>query len=122
MYSDNEQNKILPNQQANLELARERAEGAHQILIRFKEMGLSEHYDEDLAKLCTDLADLWSIQNLHNELLLGFLENKSNDWQFAAEFLTDIKSHIDHMAWHIGNVNIPIERIALQCYDASNSS
>jgi len=105
----------------NLELARERAAVAHQILIKFKEIGLSEDHDEDLARLCTDLADLWSSQNSYNQLLMEFLENETRDWKFIAEHLTDIKSHIDHISWHIRSVKDPIERMAVECYEASKN-
>ena len=62
----------------NLGLARDRSAIAHQILVKFKEMGFSEENDEDLAKLCTDLADLWGAQKSFNEVLLDLIENKSH--------------------------------------------
>ena len=37
----------------NLAQARQKSSMAHQILVKFKEQGLEENYDEDLAKLCT---------------------------------------------------------------------
>ena len=107
---------------SDLELARERASVAHRILVKFKEMGLSEDKDEDLARICTDLADLWSAQISYKKLLLNLLENEDNDWELAAQCLTDIKSHVDHMSWHIGSVKDPLERLAVECYESGEIS
>ena len=100
----------------NLGLARDRSAIAHQILVKFKEMGFSEENDEDLAKLCTDLADLWGAQKSYNEVLLDLIENKSHDWKLIAQRLTDIKSQVDHMSWHIASVKDPLEKIAIESY------
>lgn len=101
----------------NLGLARDRSAIAHQILVKFKEMGFSEENDEDLAKLCTDLADLWGAQKSFNEVLLDLIENKSHDWELIAQRLTDIKSQVDHMSWHIASVKDPLEKIAIESYE-----
>ena len=101
----------------NLGLARDRSTIAHQILVKFKEMGFSEENDEDLAKLCTDLADLWGAQKSFNEVLLDLIENKSHDWKLIAQRLTDIKSQVDHMSWHITSVKDPLEKIAIESYE-----
>ena len=103
----------------NLGLARDRSAIAHQILVKFKEMRFSEENDEDLAKLCTDLADLWGAQKSYNEVLLDLIENKSQDWKLMAQRLTDIKSQVDHMSWHIASVNDPLEKIAIESYELS---
>ena len=101
----------------NLGLARDRSAIAHQILVKFKEMGFSEENDEDLAKLCTDLADLWGAQKSYNEVLLDLIENKPLDWKLMAQRLTDIKSQVDHMSWHIASVKDPLEKIAIESYE-----
>ena len=101
----------------NFGLARDRSAIAHQILVKFKEMGFSEENDEDLAKLCTDLADLWGAQKSFNEVLLDLIENKSHDWKLIAQRLTDIKSQVDHMSWHIASVKDPLEKIAIEFYE-----
>lgn len=101
----------------NLGLARDRSTIAHQILVKFKEMGFPEENDEDLAKLCTDLADLWGAQKSYNEVLLDLIENKSHDWKLIAQRLTDIKSQVDHMSWHIASVKDPLEKIAIESYE-----
>ena len=101
----------------NLGLARDRSAIAHQILVKFKEMGFSEENDEDLAKLCTDLADLWGAQKSYNEVLLDLIENKPLDWKLMAQRLTDIKSQVDHMSWHIASVKNPLEKIAIESYE-----
>ena len=101
----------------NLGLARDRSAIAHQILVKFKEMGFSEENDEDLAKLCTDLADLWGAQKSYNEVLLDLIENKPLDWKLIAQRLTDIKSQVDHMSWHIASVKDPLEKIAIESYE-----
>ena len=101
----------------NLGLARDRSAIAHQILVKFKEMGFSEENDEDLAKLCTDLADLWGAQRSYNEVLLDLIENKPLDWKLMAQRLTDIKSQVDHMSWHIASVKDPLEKIAIESYE-----
>ena len=54
---------------ANLAQARQNAEMAHRILIKFKEMDLPESLDEELSKLCTDLGDMWSTQLMFTEKL-----------------------------------------------------
>ena len=43
----------------NLEQARRRSGLAHRILVKLKTIGSEEQHDDELAKLCTDVADLW---------------------------------------------------------------
>ena len=100
---------------ANLAQARQNAEMAHRILIKFKEMDLPESLDEELSKLCTDLGDMWSTQLMFIEKL-GKLIEFDTDWNLIGDYLTDIKAHIDHISWHAQSVEDPIMKIAEFAY------
>jgi len=109
----------------NLAQARQKSAMAHQILVKFKEQGLEEAYDEDLAKLCTDLGDLWSAQLLFTERLGDFLDieiSRDDTWNKFGDCLADICSELEHMAWHIQSVQGPIERIAQHSYDSDDQN
>lgn len=104
---------------ANLAQARQNAEMAHRILVKFKEMDLPESLDEELSKLCTDLGDMWSTQLLFTEKLDELLKSET-DWNMIGDHLTDLKAHIDHMSWHAESVENPIIKIAEFAYGKDN--
>ena len=109
----------------NLAQARQKSSMAHQILVKFKEQGLEENYDEDLAKLCTDLGDLWSSQLVFTERLGDFLDieiAQDDTWNKFGDCLADLCSELEHMAWHIQSVKDPIERIAQRSYSADDQN
>ena len=109
----------------NLAQARQKSSMAHQILVKLKEQGLEENYDEDLAKLCTDLGDLWSSQLVFTERLGDFLDieiAQDDTWNKFGDCLADLCSELEHMAWHIQSVKDPIERIAQRSYSADDQN
>ena len=95
----------------NLAQARQKSSVAHQILVKLKEQGLEENYDDDLAKLCTDLGDLWGAQLSFTERLGDFLDTETaidDSWRKFGDSLADICSELEHMAWHIQSVKDPL--------------
>ncbi len=92
---------------------------AHGVVIKFKEMGLPEELDPELASLSTDLGDLWGAQHSLTAQLESFLKppaEPSKDWRSAGDHLADLKSSIEHMAWHVSSVRRPLNRIANFAY------
>ena len=99
----------------NLQQARRKSGMAHQILIKFKETGISEELDDDLAQLCTDLGDLWSAQLSFTEKLKAFLDH-SNDWGRISENLADLRAEVDHIRWHSTAIQNPLDIIGQYAY------
>jgi hypothetical protein len=85
------------------------------VVIRFKEMGLPESLDAELASLCTDLGDLWSASEALSETLQAMVEARDG-WDAVGDSLVDIRSSIDHMAWHISSVRRPLTKITQFAY------
>ena len=88
---------------------------AHGVVIKLKEMGLPEALDEDLARLSTDLGDLWGAQ----KALVGRLEDflrSPHDWETAGDYLVDLRAAIDHIGWHLKSVRRPMNRITRYAY------
>ena len=95
--------------------AREAALLAHGVVIKFKEMGLPEELDPELASLSTDLGDLWSAQHSLTAQMESFLK-PTEDWRSVGDHLADMKSSIEHMAWHVSSIRRPLNRIANFAY------
>ena len=89
---------------------------AHSVVIKLKEMGLPDHLDDDLARLSTDLGDLWNAQKQLASRLKDLLQS-GDDWEATADNLVDLKAVLDHMGWHLSSVQRPITRIARFAYD-----
>jgi len=88
---------------------------AHSVVIKFKELGLPEHLDEELSKLSTDIGDLWAAQKMlasHFETLLTL----SNNWKSVGESLVDIRAEVDHISWHVKSVRRPLTKITRFAY------
>ena len=100
---------------ANLQQARRKSGMAHQILVKFKETGISEELDDDLAQLCTDLGDLWSAQLSFTEKLNAFLDHP-NDWSKISENLADIRAEVDHIRWHSTSIESSLDTIGQYAY------
>ena len=81
-------------------------------------MGLPDEYDDELAAVCTDLGDLWSAEKLLNKQLEALLDD-SADWANVGDVLVDLKSTINHIAWHIRSAVGPIEKLAMFAYGKS---
>ena len=99
--------------------ARQAALLAHGVVIKFKEMGLPEELDPELASLSTDLGDLWSAQHSLTAQLESFLKpppKPLKDWRSVGDHLADLKSSIEHMAWHVSSIRRPLNRIATFAY------
>ena len=104
--------------QPGLSKPRQVAELAHNILVKFKEMELPDHLDDQLAILCTDLSDFWSAsKDLENKLLI--LLNEEHEWGSIGETLVDIRSIIDHLDRHVKSVKKPINIITNFSYSES---
>ena len=88
---------------------------AHSVLVKLKEMGLPEDLDEELASLSTDLGDLWSAERALVDCLDSFLKS-SDDWESVGDSLVDVRSSVDHIAWHITSVRRPLNRITQFAY------
>ena len=99
----------------DLDRARQAALLAHGVVIKFKEMGLPEELDPELASLSTDLGDLWSAQHSLTAQLESFLK-RAEDWRSVGDHLADMKSSIEHMAWHVSSIRRPLNRIANFAY------
>jgi hypothetical protein len=104
-----------------LDRARQTANVAHGVVIRFKEMGLPESLDAELASLCTDLGDLWSAGEALSESLQAMVEAPA-DWEALGDSLVDIRTGIDHMSWHLKSVKRPLTRITHHAYRQASTS
>ena len=96
--------------EADLGLARHTAVVSHSVVIKFQEMGLPEGLTAELASLSSDLGDLWSAQKALTERLEALVKSP-HDWEVAGNHLVDLRSSIDHMAWHISSVRRPLTKI-----------
>ena len=101
--------------EADLNEARRTAGIAHAMVIRFKEMGLPEEMDGDLAALCTDLGDIWSAERRLAEGIRD-LAGSGRDWESAADSLVDLKADLEHISWHLKSVRRPLNRIVNFAY------
>lgn len=99
----------------DLEQARQTSDVGHNVLIKFKEMGLPQVFDRELASLSTDLGDLWSTQKTLAAHLEGLLK-ASNDWEAVGDYLVDLRASIDHITWHLNSVRRPLKRITQFAY------
>lgn len=103
--------------EADLNHARREAVMAHNVVIRLKMMGLPAELEGDLAQMGTDLGDLWGAQKEFADSLHDMMKN-SRDWDAVGDSLVDMRSHIDHIAWHIESVREPLTRIAEYAYSS----
>ena len=101
--------------------ARQTALMAHAILIKFKEMGLPDEYDDELSAVCTDLGDLWGAQKVLNSQLESLLDGPA-EWADVGDALVDLRSTISHLAWHTDSVVEPIEKLSVYAYDNAAKS
>ena len=101
--------------------ARQTALMAHAVLTKFKEMGLPDEYDNELAAVCTDLGDLWGAQKVLNAQLEGLLDGPA-EWADVGDALVDLRSTISHLAWHTDSVVKPIEKLSRFAYDNAETA
>ncbi len=80
-----------------------------------KEMGLPEELDPELARMSTDLGDLWSAHQSLAEQLESFLK-PPDEWRSVGDDLADLKASIEHMAWHVRSARRPLNRVANFAY------
>lgn len=99
----------------DLQQARRMSVMAHTVLVRFKEMGLPQEMDDELASLCTDLGDIWSAQKEFTDHLNDMIKN-AKDWDSLGDHLVDLRSSIDHMAWHLKSIRRPLTSITRYAY------
>jgi hypothetical protein len=105
----------------NLEQARRNSGLAHRILVKLKTIDLEDQYDDQLAKLCTDIADLWGAQLVFGEILNRFLE-ESDQWDSTGDDFVDMLSNVQHMSWHIDSIKEPLQTFAEYSYSRSEST
>ncbi|MCH8206056.1 MAG: hypothetical protein IH956_03530 [Chloroflexi bacterium] len=103
------------NLEPDLEQARHTANVAHNVVVKFKEMGLPPDLDPELAALCTDLGDLWGAERRLSADLEGLVKSP-HDWEAAGDSLLDLKASLDHIAWHLKSVRRPLNRIVRFAY------
>ena len=99
--------------------ARMTAVMAHNVVIKLKEMGLPDQLDDDLARLSTDLGDLWNAERQLVSRVESFLKS-GDDWEATADSLVDLKAMLDHMGWHLSSAQRPITRIARFAYQQAD--
>ena len=104
-----------PELQADTDGARQTALKAHAVIVKLKEMGLPDELDADLARLSTDLGDIWHAETVLAEQLRSILES-SQDWEGMGDRLIDVKATLDHVAWHVKSARRPVSRIARYAY------
>jgi hypothetical protein len=97
----------------DLSQARQTALMAHAFVIRLKEMGLPEKYDEALG---TDLGDIWAAQKVLSARL-DYLVDHADDWESIADCLVDLRATIDHISRHVETAREPIRRLAEYAYE-----
>ena len=119
MTSDQSLDRHL-DQSPALEQARRASVVAHSIVIKLKEMGLPDEMDEDLSQFCTDLGDLWSAQMTLATQVETFLK-KPHDAEKAGDDLVDLRSTIEHMAWHMKTISQPMDNITSWVYEQSEA-
>lgn len=107
----NEEDEFAPN----LGSARITAHMAHAVVIKLKEMDLPESLDGDLARFSTDLSDLWNTQKELSRRLESLLK-VSDQWGVMGDLLVDIRSNIEHMAWHMKSIRRPLAKITRYAY------
>ena len=95
--------------------ARRTAHMAHAVVIKFKEMDLPDSLDDDLARLSTDLSDLWNAQKELSRRLENLLK-VPDQWSAMGDLLVDIRSDIDHMSWHMKSIRRPLTKITRYAY------
>ena len=100
--------------------ARRAAIMAHSVVIKLKEMGLPDDLDGQLSRLCTDLGDLWSAQNTLARQVEAFLK-APDDWDAVGDTLVDLRTTIDHMAWHMKDIRRPMGHITRWVYRQSDT-
>lgn len=101
--------------QPDMDHARETAGMAHSVVIALKELGLPGRFDGELASLSTDLGDIWGAQADFNNRLEDLLRD-AGDWRRVGDALVDVKSAVDHMAWHLESVRTPLVKLARYAY------
>ena len=94
---------------------------AHNVVIKLKEMGLPDDLDGQLSQICTDLGDLWSAQTTLARQVEAFLD-APDDWDSVGDSLADLRSTVDHMAWHMKGVRRPMGQITEWAYSQGDSS
>ena len=114
MTSEESLNRHLDRTPA-LEQARRASVVAHSVVIKLKEMGLPDEMDEDLSKFCTDLGDLWSAQMTLASQVESFLK-PPHDSESTGDQLVDLRSTIDHIAWHLKTIGEPMDNITNWAY------
>ena len=78
-------------------------------------MDLPDSLDDDLARLSTDLSDLWNSQKELNRRLENLLK-VSGQWGVMGDLLVDIRADIDHMSWHMKSIRKPLTKITRYAY------
>ena len=105
--------------QPDLDHARETSLMAHSVVIKLKTMGLPASYDEELARVSTDLGDVWGEHKALFEGLESLLQ-KSVGWEEVGDSLVDLRASLDHFAWHLDRVREPLTKLAEYAYSTAD--
>ncbi len=102
----------------DMDHARDTSLMAHSVVIKLKKMGLPADYDEELARVSTDLGDIWGS---HKALCEGLedLIRGSRSWEEVGDSLVDLRASLDHFSWHLGNVRAPLTKLTRYAYRAA---
>lgn len=100
----------LAEMEPDAELARRTAGVAHGVVAKLQEMGLPESFADDLARLSTDLGDLWGAQATLSAQMESLFQS-AHGWEAVGDRLADIGNCIDHIGWHLKSVRRPLGRI-----------
>lgn len=117
MSKSNSQLPVEPN----LTQARNKSVMAHEILVKFQEMGLPDDMTDEVAKLATSLGDIWNA-HLYITNSIKTLINDSVDWDSMGDSLTDIYTHLEHAEWHEKDIKDLVFKISQYSYDNTDNN
>ena len=107
--------------EADLNHARRTAVMAHEVVMHMHRLGLPESLDAELASVSTDLGDLWGAQKEFTDHLHNMLKT-SRDWEAIGDSLVDMRSSIEHIAWHLESIREPLTKLAEYAYSQSEQN
>ena len=99
--------------------ARNTANFAHRIVVRLKEAGLPDEFEDAIGDISTDLADLCSISNNISSLVEKLI-NDPPEWESLANTIVDLKSTVDHISVHTHKFGKAANKIARFAYQEAD--
>ena len=108
-------NYTTPPLEPNFLQAQNTANLAHRIVVKLKEVGLPDEFDDIIGDISTSLADLYSINNDVSSLVEK-LVNDPSGWESLANTIIDLKSTIEHMDAHVHQFGRAANKVARFAY------